>query len=134
MSGSSELPDQKKMAPDCIAVRFKSNKFGTGDWLLPTTNRPQKAFSNSSLVLNEVVLIDGSSTTPTALPIHDTDVSYAHEVEQCIPQIAYFGTSVTNVEPNFLELRARELRRTPLLGTWMNVAVGTRARWSNSGT
>ena len=38
----------------------------------------------------------GSSTTPTALPISDTDVSYAPEVEQCIPQIAYFETLVTN--------------------------------------
>src|SRR5918995_5019500 len=34
--------------------------------------------------------IGGSSTTPIALPIHDTDVSYAHEVEECIPQTAYF--------------------------------------------
>src|SRR5215210_7569092 len=44
------------MAPDCIAVRSDSDKFGSGDRLLPTTDRSQKAFSHSSLVLNEVVL------------------------------------------------------------------------------
>ena len=38
----------------------------------------------------------GSITLKRAVPIHDTDVSYAHEVEQCIPQIAYFETLVTN--------------------------------------
>ena len=56
MPGSNELPDQNKEAPDRIAVESKSDEFGATRWLLPTIDRTQKAFSNSSPVPNEVVL------------------------------------------------------------------------------
>jgi hypothetical protein len=50
------LPDLNQKAPDRIAVESKSDEFGATHWLLPTIDRTQKAFPNSSPVPNEVVL------------------------------------------------------------------------------
>ena len=56
MPGSSELPDHNQKATHRIDGESKSDEFGAARWLLPTINRTQKAFSNSSPVPNEVVL------------------------------------------------------------------------------
>src|ERR671916_1253025 len=75
----------------------------------------------------------GSSTTPTALPIHDTDVSYAHEVEECIPQIAYFETLVTNGKRTSENPQKRKFNfREFLFRNCLEILNGTQNRGSGT--
>ena len=63
-----------------------------------------------------------TAAPPLALPSHTTDISYAHETEQCIPQIAYFWNISDERGANLVELRKTEvqLRRIPIPRTWVN--------------
>src|SRR5215212_3533757 len=80
MPGSSESPDQNEKAPDRIAVESKSDEFGATRWLLPTIDRTQKAFSNSSPVPNEVVL-----------EVVFSEVAHSPGPMQTIPSLAVLG-------------------------------------------
>src|SRR5829696_8546951 len=73
-----------------------------------------------------------TAAPPLALPSHTTDISYAHETEQCIPQIAYFWNISDERGANFVELRKTEvqLRRIPIPGTSVN--KGSRCSATNS--